>query len=216
MTHQFSRTNDNSDNHPARRATRSRVPRSVRARYRDTLTRSLEIVANENRGSPSYVLQGFDCYFLNSRSVTFAEPLPSVRVCASCSVVPARAVQLPCGHTLCELCENDAFDRAAAAAQCDQDDSAVAMHHGAVCPHDGTPFAEAQLKVLTFSLEQLHQHVAFCVNSCFGCAFQAQLRRLEEHCFTECRVRRRICRHCGQVNILACDTRLHSMRCFQW
>ncbi|KAH7974801.1 hypothetical protein HPB49_019734 [Dermacentor silvarum] len=154
-----------------------------------------------------------DCYFLNSRSITFVEPLPSIRVCASCSVVPARAVQLPCGHTLCELCEYDAFVQAAA--QLEQVNSALAMYHGGVCPEDGTPFAESQLKVLTFSMEQLHRHVAFCVNARFGCAFQAELRHMKGHCFTDCCVRRKTCRYCRQ-DILACDTQLHPRRCLPW
>ncbi|KAH7975122.1 hypothetical protein HPB49_024056 [Dermacentor silvarum] len=197
----LSRTNDDSDNHLGREP------------QRDSGQRHIPTV---NHGPSTYVLQGYDCYFLNSRSITFVEPLPRVRVCAGCSVVPARAVQLPCGHTLCELCEYDAFVRAAAEAQPNQVDSTVAMHHGGVCPEDGTPFAEFELRILTFSMEQLHRHVTLCVNARFGCSFQAELKQLKEHCFSDCCVRRKTCRYCGKDNILACDTEQHSRRCLPW
>ncbi|KAH7974804.1 hypothetical protein HPB49_019737 [Dermacentor silvarum] len=202
MAHsKFSRTADNSDYHLRRKPSRSLEQRRL---------------ANVNRGSSTYVLQGFDFYFLNSRSITFTEPLPSVPTCSGCSVVPVRAVQLPCGHTLCELCEYDAyaFVRAAAAGQWDEDARVLTMHRGGVCPQDWAPFVASEMKFLTVPVEQLQHRVAFCVNARFGCTFRGQLRHLQEHCFKACRVRRKICRYCGQDNILACDTQQHARRCF--
>ncbi|KAH7973447.1 hypothetical protein HPB49_001027 [Dermacentor silvarum] len=56
-------------------------------------------------GPTPYLLSGFGCSSLYERPILFANSLPSGRVCAGCRVVvPARALLLPCGHILCELC----------------------------------------------------------------------------------------------------------------
>ncbi|KAH7960383.1 hypothetical protein HPB49_019081 [Dermacentor silvarum] len=169
-------------------------------------------VISQNRSPTAYVLRGFDCSFLDSRRITFGQPLPNV--CVSCSVLPARALLLPCDHTVCEVCKCDTFDRAERAA--DQDDSAVGTLRNGVCPKDGVPFADSCLEVLTTSLEQVHSQLALCVNASLGCPFRAELRHLKEHYFYDCRFSPRSCNHCGRYDIPACDILRHSLSCARW
>ncbi|KAL1469451.1 hypothetical protein MTO96_025059 [Rhipicephalus appendiculatus] len=147
---------------------------------------------NMNRGPTKYVLAGFDCRFLDSRSVTFAFPLPNDRVCGGCSVVPARAVRLPCGHVLCGSCERDAVVRAAA--RRDQDETAAnASDYDGLCPEEGAPFAEPELEALTFPLELLRSQIVLCVHARLGCTFHAELRHLPGHLRNGCHVSRKTC-----------------------
>ncbi|KAL3192579.1 hypothetical protein MRX96_058993 [Rhipicephalus microplus] len=92
---------------------------------------------NNSRGPTKDVLTGFDCPFLDSRSITFAYPLSNGRVCAGCSMVPAIAVRLPCAHILCGSCALDAVARLSA--------RATAANHDGLCPEEGAPFLKSEL-----------------------------------------------------------------------
>ncbi|KAH7970602.1 hypothetical protein HPB49_011936 [Dermacentor silvarum] len=144
------------------------------------------------RGPTPYLLSGFDCFFLDGRTILFAQPLASGRVCAGCSAVPAKAQLLPCGNILCELCLEIAFanqERGGLAR--DQDGSGAPR--SAACPQDGAPFVETDLEVHTFRLEHLHRELAFCANAQFGCSYRAEVRHLKEHYLYECRFSPKTC-----------------------
>ncbi|KAH7947557.1 hypothetical protein HPB52_013305 [Rhipicephalus sanguineus] len=90
----------------------------LRNRDNHLKTRRFQSVAptqrlNGKRGPTKYVLAGFESRLLDSRSITFACPLPNDRLCAGCSVVPAKALRLPCGHTVCSTRVCSAAVRAA-------------------------------------------------------------------------------------------------------
>ncbi|KAL1480497.1 hypothetical protein MTO96_050977 [Rhipicephalus appendiculatus] len=141
---------------------------------------------NSNRGPSRYVLTGFGCLFLflTTQNITFVHPLPNDRVCAGCAVVAARAVRLPCGHTLCRPCARHAVARATA--RRDQDESTATTGHDGLCPEEGAPFAERELEDVTFSLEELRRHNVLCVNADLGCLYCRTVRDLPEHIDNVC------------------------------
>ncbi|KAH7970913.1 hypothetical protein HPB49_016667 [Dermacentor silvarum] len=159
------------------------------------------------RGPTPYLLSGFDCYFLHGRTILFAQPLASGRVCAGCSAVPAKAQLMPCGHII-------AFaNRERGGLARDQDGSDEGAPRSAACPQDGAPFVENDLEVHTFRLEHLHREFAFCVHAQFGCSYRAEVRHLKEHYMFECRFSPKTCRRCGRSDIPACDILRHAIRC---
>ncbi|KAH7976781.1 hypothetical protein HPB52_019444 [Rhipicephalus sanguineus] len=144
---------------------------------------------NRNRGPTEYALAGFESRFLDSRSITFAYPLPNDRVCAGCSVVPARALRLPCGHTVCRTCVCNAVVRAAAQHDpCETDPNAVP---DGLCPEEWAPFSVLDVKIVTFPLELLRRQVVLCGNARLGCTFHAELRHLPGHLRSGCHVSRK-------------------------
>ncbi|KAL3224998.1 hypothetical protein MRX96_026186 [Rhipicephalus microplus] len=157
---------------------------------------------NNSRGPTKDVLTGFDCPFLDSRSITFAYPLSNGRVCAGCSMVPAIAVRLPCAHILCGSCALDAVARLSA--------RATAANHDGLCPEEGAPFLKSELEVVTFPVEILWSQTVLCVNAGFGCTFHAKLRHLPGHLRNGCHVSHRASPHLRE---LGCSGRV---KCGHW
>ncbi|KAH7973385.1 hypothetical protein HPB49_000539 [Dermacentor silvarum] len=89
-----------------------------------------------------YTLTGFS-YFLERRRVTFVNPLPNIRVCGVCGIVPARTLLLPCGQVLCEPCRAQIKGRE-------------------LCPFHDEDCLEADVVVLDFKLSELDKHVVLC------------------------------------------------------
>lgn len=108
-----------------------------------------------------YTLTGFGD-FLEQRSITFVEPLPSVRVCSVCGVVPPATSMLPCCHAFCERCKSE-------------------MTRSIECPLDGQECTEASVVLLNFSLSELVQRRIRCPNSSRGCEFAGKLDELKQH-----------------------------------
>ncbi|KAH7974027.1 hypothetical protein HPB49_008537 [Dermacentor silvarum] len=170
-------------------------------------------VDSSKRGPTPYLLSGFGCSSLYERPILFANSLPSGRVCAGCRVVvPARALLLPCGHILCELCRDMCFLNTRGLARY-QDASDDGPPRSAMCPQDGASFVEADLQVLTFRLKHMYRELVFCVHAEFGCPYKAQLRHLEEHFSFDCRYHPKTCSLCGKSDIPACDIRNHVSYC---
>ncbi|KAH7973449.1 hypothetical protein HPB49_001029 [Dermacentor silvarum] len=165
------------------------------------------------RGPTPYLLSGFGCSFRYGRPILFAKPLPSGRVCADCRVVvPARALLLPCGHILCELCRDMCFLNTRGLSRY-QDASNEGRPRSAACRQDGTPFVETDLQVLTFRLKDVHRELVFCVHAEFGCPYKGELRHLGKHYNFACRYHPNTCRLCGKSDIPACDIQNHVSYC---
>ncbi|KAH7936175.1 hypothetical protein HPB52_019471 [Rhipicephalus sanguineus] len=115
----------------------------------------------------TYTLTGFGDFF-ELRRVSFAEPMPSSRVCGVCSLLPSRVRVLPCGHVLCDLCYahvGSSTDR---------------------CPVDGRKLErlEAQVHTITFELSELERSRVFCAAD-GACDFAGRLSELRNH-LTQC------------------------------
>ncbi|KAH8029862.1 hypothetical protein MRX96_024730 [Rhipicephalus microplus] len=140
-------------------------------------------------------------------------PLPSVRVCVACKVVSARAVLLPCGHTMCGICS-------ARAEQVVRDDGEDVENNGdlearvGVCPADCRQFDSAEVLPLPYDLEQVGRELVHCLYSRSGCPFLGELRHLKEHCLGSCRFRPKICTQCGCA-FAASQFMCHSMHCLR-
>ncbi|KAH7934608.1 hypothetical protein HPB51_029026 [Rhipicephalus microplus] len=50
-----------------------------------------------------YSVSGFS-HELGYRPFHFAEPIPAVRICAVCGLLPQTTTSLPCRHVLCKTC----------------------------------------------------------------------------------------------------------------
>ncbi|KAL1484451.1 hypothetical protein MTO96_050037 [Rhipicephalus appendiculatus] len=155
----------------------------------------------------TYVLQGFGCSFLDRRPFQFVFPLPSVRICVTCKVVSSRAVLLPCGHTMCDICSAGAREDG----EDFEADDAPPARVGA-CPVDGRQFAEAEVLSLPYGLEQVGRELVHCVYARSGCPFLGELRHLKEHCLGNCRFRPKICTRCGCAMTASALMR-HSLQC---
>lgn len=114
-----------------------------------------------------YTLTGFDDFF-ELRQVSFAEPMPAVRVCALCGFLPSLIVRIPCGHVLCDVClaESAKYE---------------------FCPFDGKTFSLADVRSIRFSRSELEQCRVFCCagGGDYGCGFLGQLSELRSH-LTQC------------------------------
>ncbi|KAL1476187.1 hypothetical protein MTO96_036701 [Rhipicephalus appendiculatus] len=144
----------------------------------------------------TYVLQGFGCSFLDMQPFQFAFPLPSARICATCKIVSARAAMLPCGHTICEFCSEEAGQEVREDEEDVEGDGAPPARVG-TCPVDGRQFAEAEVLSLPYGLDQLGRELVHCVNTPSGCPFLGELQHLKEHCLGNCRFRPKLCPRCA-------------------
>ncbi|KAH7947560.1 hypothetical protein HPB52_013308 [Rhipicephalus sanguineus] len=122
---------------------------------------------------------------LNSKSTT-------------CSVVPARALRLPCGHAGCRTCVCNAVVRAASHRDpCETDPKACP---DGLCPEEWSPLSVPDVKIVT-SLELLRHQIVLCDNARLDYTFHAELRRgtasaelshLAGHLRSGCHVSRKI------------------------
>ncbi|XP_072140618.1 TNF receptor-associated factor 6-A-like [Dermacentor andersoni] len=119
----------------------------------------------------TYTLQGYDWPFVNEQPITFEQRLPWVRVCANCMVVAADAVLLPCWHTLCGRCLEDACDG----------HSCEHRHRFGWCPLDGETFVEEDVIDVYFPLENLMALPVRCFHASLGCPFNGVLGELQHH-----------------------------------
>ncbi|KAL3187699.1 hypothetical protein MRX96_024729 [Rhipicephalus microplus] len=142
----------------------------------------------------TYVLQGFGCSFLDMRPFQFVYSLPSVRVCVACKVVSARAVLLPCGHTMCGICSAGAGQGVNGE---DVEDNGDLPARVGMCSVDARQFDEAEVLPLPYGLEQVGRELVHCVYARSGCPFLGELRHLKDHCLGSCHFRPKVCTRCG-------------------
>ncbi|XP_037272256.2 TNF receptor-associated factor 3 isoform X2 [Rhipicephalus microplus] len=126
----------------------------------------------------SYTLVGYS-RDLDWRPTRFVGPVPSVRVCSLCGLIPDATVQLPCAHVLCRLC----FDGS--------------LRQGGVCPLDGQGFAREDAEWITLSLESFMRRKVRCWNDVHGCDEVVQVSKLADHFSNECAFHAASCPKCG-------------------
>lgn len=112
----------------------------------------------------TYKLTGFDDDFLELRHVSFAEPMPTIRVCGICGVVPSSTLLLPCSHAFCSMCM-----------------AQISASEG--CPLDGKVFALANVQTIGFKRAELDQHRVLCggCGEVPKCTFGGKLSDVKSH-----------------------------------
>lgn len=95
----------------------------------------LRYVCNTKPSPITYVLQGFECSFLDRRCVSFVEAFPTARVCAICWAFLDKIIPLPCGHAVCLVRLYNAYD---IADKPHQDNKALSMFRSGMC-HGQSP-----------------------------------------------------------------------------
>ncbi|KAH7975168.1 hypothetical protein HPB49_024707 [Dermacentor silvarum] len=110
----------------------------------------------------TYTLTGFGG-FLERRRIAFAEPLPAIRVCSICGLVPSSTKLLPCCHVVCD----DPCGRQVEAA--------------GSCPLDGRTVAASSVVPFKFEQSELEQLLVRCLNTAANCTFTGELSELEDH-----------------------------------
>ncbi|KAL1468666.1 hypothetical protein MTO96_041331 [Rhipicephalus appendiculatus] len=129
---------------------------------------------------------GFGSSFLDSTPVTFLRRLPSACVCAGCRSVHATSARLPCGHTLCEPCQDVASSYQTKRPALQDHETGEGARDG-LCPLDGDLFSSLDVELLDFSRESVYRETVMCPNAEFGCLFRGELRFLEHHSLENCR-----------------------------
>ncbi|KAL1450326.1 hypothetical protein MTO96_043933 [Rhipicephalus appendiculatus] len=110
----------------------------------------------------TYKLTGFGD-FLERRRVTFLEPLPAVRVCSICRLVPPDTELLPCCHVVCaEPC------------------GSLVVAAGS-CPLDERLVTTASVTSFKFEQSEIEQLLVRCLNGVHNCSVICKLSELREH-----------------------------------
>lgn len=140
-----------------------------------------------------YTLSGFGD-FLERRRVTFANALPSLRVCSVCGIVPSRTLLVSCGQVLCEPCRAQVRDEER-------------------CPFDNEGCFEANVIPQNFTSSELERFFVLCPN---GCDFNGNVSQLKEH-LVNCFCDRVKCPKCSEpINrSVAVDHRRHCSGAFE-
>lgn len=126
----------------------------------------------------TYTLTGFGG-FLERRCLTFVDPLPAIRVCSICGLVPSSTQLLPCCHVVCE----DPCGRQVEAA--------------GSCPLDGRTVTTSSVVPFLFKQSELDELLVRCLNAATNCTFTGELSELEEH-LLECECDAFECSKCGE------------------
>uniref|UniRef100_L7M5R6 Uncharacterized protein n=1 Tax=Rhipicephalus pulchellus TaxID=72859 RepID=L7M5R6_RHIPC len=138
----------------------------------------MSVAATEMAPRSSYTLVGYS-RDLDWRPTRFVGPVPSVRVCSLCGLIPDATVQLPCAHVLCRLC----FDGS--------------LRQGGVCPLDGQGFARDDAEWITLSLESFMRRKVRCWNDMNGCDEVIEVSKVADHFSNECAFHAAACPKCG-------------------
>lgn len=138
----------------------------------------MNVAAIEMGPRSSYTLLGYS-RDLDWRPTRFVGPVPSVRVCSLCGLIPDATVQLPCAHVLCRLC----FDGS--------------LRQGGVCPLDGQGFARDDAEWITLSLESFMKRKVRCWNDVNGCDEVVEVSKVSDHFSNECAFHATSCPKCA-------------------
>ncbi|XP_070396604.1 E3 ubiquitin-protein ligase NRDP1-like [Dermacentor albipictus] len=126
----------------------------------------------------TYTLSGFGG-FLERRRVTFVEPLPAIRVCSVCGLVPCSTRLLACDHVLCD-------------GPCGRQVQAAAS-----CPLHGRAVPISSVVPLKFEQSEVEQLLVRCLNGPDNCTFVGKLNELEDH-LSACECDAVECPKCGE------------------
>uniref|UniRef100_A0A224Z8Y7 Tumor necrosis factor receptor-associated factor-like protein n=1 Tax=Rhipicephalus zambeziensis TaxID=60191 RepID=A0A224Z8Y7_9ACAR len=138
----------------------------------------MNVIATEMAPRSAYTLVGYS-RDLDWRPTRFVGPVPSVRVCSLCGLIPDATVQLPCAHVLCRLC----FDGS--------------LRQGGVCPLDGQGFLREDAEWITLSLESFMRRKVRCWNDVNGCDEVVEVSKVADHFSNECAFHATSCPKCG-------------------
>ncbi|XP_064478605.1 uncharacterized protein LOC135391953 [Ornithodoros turicata] len=117
---------------------------------------------------------------IDGRPFCFAKPLPSVRYCYICNIVPRTIYVLECLHPFCKTC----YDRIVA--------------KGPWCPVDGNYFNVEVVRELLFTPDRLKETKVICQNSNGGCGFVGNVMDIVEHSLRSCGFLMVTCRRCNE------------------
>ncbi|KAL3247462.1 hypothetical protein MRX96_057047 [Rhipicephalus microplus] len=119
---------------------------------------------------------------LDWRPLSFAEPLPSYRVCQACGLVPRVTALLPCLHVYCKSC----FE------QCRLDS-------GHCCLLDGQPASTEDVEWREFPVRNLLKRMVKCWNEDRGCDVVLPASELNKHFCKDCDHHSTSCPRCSMV-----------------
>uniref|UniRef100_A0A131XED3 Putative tnf receptor-associated factor 3 n=1 Tax=Hyalomma excavatum TaxID=257692 RepID=A0A131XED3_9ACAR len=140
----------------------------------------MNVAEKEMGPRSSYTLLGYS-RDLDWRSTRFVGPVPSVRVCSLCGLIPEATVQLPCAHVLCRLC----FDGS--------------LRQGGVCPLDGRGFTRDDAEWISLSLESFMRRKVRCWNDVNGCDEVIEVSNIADHFSNECVFHAVMCSKCSSA-----------------
>ncbi|XP_075728545.1 uncharacterized protein LOC142769299 isoform X2 [Rhipicephalus microplus] len=98
-----------------------------------------------------YSVSGFS-HELGFRPFHFAEPIPAVRICAVCGLLPQTTTSLQCRHVLCKTCYSQCL-----------------VNGICECPLDGDKFLVKHAEWKIFPMKNLLRHKVKCWNEGNGC-----------------------------------------------
>ncbi|XP_077530036.1 uncharacterized protein LOC144142412 [Haemaphysalis longicornis] len=130
--------------------------------------------------SPYYTLFGYS-RDLDWRPTCFVDPVPTVRVCSLCGLVPDATAQLPCAHFMCRPCYEGC------------------LRLGGVCALDGQAFGRDDAEWISLSLENFMRKKVCCWNEVNGCDAVAEVSKIADHFSNECAFHAASCSQCGAV-----------------
>lgn len=130
--------------------------------------------------SPYYTLLGYS-RDLDWRPTCFVDPVPMVRVCSLCGLVPDATAQLPCAHFVCRPCYEGC------------------LQQGGVCAIDNQAFGRDDAEWISLSLENFMKKKVCCWNEVNGCDAVAEVSKIADHFSKECTFHATSCPQCGAV-----------------
>lgn len=123
-----------------------------------------------------YMVTGFG-ESLERRRIAFLEPLPASRVCGICGMLPSPVQMLPCGHALCQFCEDQTKEES-------------------TCPIDHLKYAQDNVVSINFPVDDLEQRRVLCSLAGARCEFDGTLKDMQCH-IAECVADKHKCVKCG-------------------
>uniref|UniRef100_A0A6M2CIJ6 Putative tnf receptor-associated factor 6 midgut overexpressed n=1 Tax=Rhipicephalus microplus TaxID=6941 RepID=A0A6M2CIJ6_RHIMP len=115
-----------------------------------------------------YSVSGFSPE-LGYRPFHFAEPIPAVRICAVCGLLPQTTTSLPCRHVLCKTC----YPQCLVNGICE-------------CPLDGDKFLVKDPEWKVFPMKNLLRRKVKCWNEDNGCDAVMTISDMLKHFDEEC------------------------------
>ncbi|KAK8778868.1 hypothetical protein V5799_019793 [Amblyomma americanum] len=128
----------------------------------------------------TYTLLGYS-RDLDWRPTRFVDPVPSVRVCSLCGLIPEATVQLPCTHILCRPCYDGC------------------LRQGGVCALDEQGFTSEDAEWISLSLDNFMRRKVHCWNDVNGCDVVVEVSKIADHFSNECDFHATSCSKCAST-----------------
>lgn len=138
-----------------------------------------------------YTLTGFGDS-LERRRIAFLDPLPKPNVCSVCGMVSSNIWILPCGHSLCEFCEEQ-------------------VENPPTCPKDYYDYVRDELTSVNFTLEDIGERRVLCAVAGAKCDFDGTLHDMLSH-IIDCTANENACAKCGR-SVVREDAFDHYLEC---